>query len=128
MLGNTLTLYKARKDPKLAKTIASEMVVDGTIDRLSGPLLFAKLWMSVGLLTFCLLIVLFLWIGAVSHWTLAIPTLAFGGIIYVILRIWRGLDRGVEKISRIAKAELGQRVQAKGFPAKQTPREKLLEN
>ena len=120
MLGNILALYKARKDPILAKSVASEMVIDGTIDRLGWPLMIAKFWMGLGLLISIGLIVLFLWIGAVSHWTLGIPTLPFGGVIYAIIRIWRGLNRGVDKISHIAKMELNQRVQAIKLPSKQS--------
>jgi len=117
MLGNLLALFKARHDPELAKTIASEMVVDGTIDRISWPLLIAKFWMSLSLLGSFVLIALFLWVGTLSHWALAIPALFFGGLIYTIIRVWRGLNRGVEKISLIAKAELTKRAQAIKIPS-----------
>jgi len=117
MLGNLLALFKARHDPELAKTIASEMVVDGTIDRISWPLLIAKFWMSLSLFGSFVLIALFLWVGTLSHWAFAIPALFFGGLIYIIIRVWRGLNRGVEKISLIAKAELTKRAQAIKIPS-----------
>jgi hypothetical protein len=123
MLGNIVALYKARKDLSLAKTIASEMVVDGTIDRLGWPLMIAKLWMSLGLLILFGLILAFLWIGTASHWTLGTPILLFGGLGFAIIRVWRGLNRGVEKISHIAKTELNQRVQAMTLPSKQADKE-----
>ena len=117
MLGNLLALFKARNDPEVAKKIAAEMVVDGTIDRMNWPLVIAKSWMSLGLLGSFVLAALFLWIGAMSHWAFAIPALLFGGLIYVIIRIWRGLSQGVEKISLIAKAELTKRAQAIKIPS-----------
>ena len=124
MLGNLLALYKARKDPNLAKSIASEMVVDGTIDRFGWPLLIAKLWMGLGILGLSILTALFIWIGASSHWGFAAPALLFSGLIYVIIRVWRGLNRGVETIKRFAKSELNQRVQKMSFPQKRTESEK----
>ena len=127
MIGNILALYKARNDPALAKTIAAEMVVDGTIDRLGWPLVIAKLWVSVSLLLLCLLFALCLWLTGVSHWIFTIPSLFFGGMIYLIIRIWRGLNRGVGKISLIAKTELNQRVQAIGFPSKPVDRDETSE-
>ena len=128
MLGNILALYKARNDPNLAKTIATEMVVDGTIERIGWPLLIAKFWMSLGLLLLCLLFALCLWLTGISYWVFAIPALFFGGGIYLIIRIWRGLNRGVEKISYMAKTELNQRVQAVGFPSKRADREETPKN
>jgi hypothetical protein len=117
MLGNLLALFKARKDPKLAKSIASDMVIDGTIDRISWPLAIARFWMSLGLLGSLILTILFLWIGIISHWAFALPALFFGGIIYAIVRFWRGLNEGVERISQIAKTELKKRTETLEFPS-----------
>ena len=121
MLGNLLALFKARNDPKLAKSIASEMVIDGTIDRISWPLVIAKFWMGLALFGSLALTILLLWIGTISHWVFALPALIFGALIYLIIRIWRGLNRGVEKISQIAKTELKKRTEALKMPSKKTP-------
>lgn len=110
MIENAIALYRARKDPALAARIASEMVVDGAIERASWPLVIAKVWMSVALIILTLLTALFLWIGTLTHWTLAIPVFLFGGLIYLIVKIWRGLNRGKEKVTAIAKAQAGKQI------------------
>ena len=116
MLGDIIALFKARKDPALAKRIASDMIVDGAIDRASWSLAIAKFWMSVGIIALFILTALFLWIGIALHWTLAIPACLFGGLIYLIIRGWRGLNRGVETVTDLAKIELGKRVDAGKLP------------
>ena len=118
MLGDIIALFKARKDPALAKRIASDMIVNGAIDRASWPLMFAKLWMSVGIIGFCALAALFLWGGIAAHWTVAIPTLLFGGSAYLIIRIWRGINKGVQSVTELAKTELGRRAEAVKIPIK----------
>ena len=77
-----ITLFKARKDPVLAKRIASDMIVEGAIDRASWPLAIAKFWMSVGIIALTFIFGLFLWGGIAAHWTVAIPTLPAGGGSY----------------------------------------------
>jgi len=122
MLGHMISLFRARKDPALAKTIASEMIVDGAIDRASWPLWIAKFWMVAAILMLAGLAVLFLWIGFVTHWSLAIPSLLFGGLIYGVIRIWLGIDKGVEIVATLAKAELGKQAAKLQLPTpKQGP-------
>jgi len=118
MLGDMIALFKARKDLPLAKRIASEMIVDGAIDRASWPIVIAKFWMGVGIIALCILGCLFLGLGVATHWTLAIPVLLFGGGVYFIIRVWRGINKGVQAVTDLAKAELGNRVEAIKFPSK----------
>jgi len=120
MFGDMIALIKARKDPVLAKRIASDMFVDGAIDRASWPLTIAKLWMSVGILALAILTALFLWIGITVHWILAFPTILFVGLFYFIIRVWRGLNIGVQTVTELAKTEIDRRTNAS-----KTPRENL---
>lgn len=110
MIENTIALYRARKDPALAARIASEIAVDGAIERVSWPLIIVKFWMSVGLIILTLLTAMFLWIGTVTHWTLAIPIFLFGGLTYLIVKVWRGLNRGKDKVTAIAKAQAAKQM------------------
>lgn len=117
MIKDIFSLYKARKDAGLAKRIASEMIVDGVIDRASWPLAVAKFWLSLAIGVLTALILVFLVIGAFTHWTLAIPVFPLSGLIYGIIRIWRGANAGVERITRLAKQELGNRTAALKMPS-----------
>jgi cation transport ATPase len=114
MLGNMISLFKARKDPALAKQIASEMVVDGVIERAGWPVLVTKFWMAVVIFASALFAMLFLWAGIAGHWALALPAIIFGGLAYLVGRIWRGLNRGVETVSTLAKTELTKRTAGLG--------------
>jgi len=120
MLINMITLFKARKDPVLAKRIASDMIVEGAIDRASWPLAIAKFWMSIGIIALTFIFGLFLWGGIAAHWTVAIPTLPAGGLIYLIIGIWRGLNRGVQTVTDLAKTEIGKRAETLKMPSKST--------
>ena len=111
MIGQFIALYKARKDPELAKRIAGEMIVDGAIDRATWPLNIAKLWMTVGIALIVILIITFLLIGTFTHWTLAIPTLPLGAAIYGIIRLWRGINQGVDRVTAFMKSELSRRTE-----------------
>lgn len=111
MIRQFITLYRARNDATLAKQVASEMVVDGVIDRAGWPLGIVKFWMGVGIAVTSLLIMVFLLIASFSHWSLAIPVLPLGGIAYGIIRIWRGVNAGVERVIQLAKIELARRTE-----------------
>jgi hypothetical protein len=111
MIGRFIALYKARKDPALAKRIASEMIIDGAIDRVTWPLAVAKFWMIGGIAILIALITIFLLIGIFTHWTLAIPTLPLGGAVYGIILIWRGINEGVDRVTALIKNELGKRTE-----------------
>ena len=123
MLGDIVSLFKARKDSALAKRIASDMIVDGAIDRASWPLAIAKFWMGLGLILLGILSALLLWGAIATHWTVAIPILPFGGIAYLIIRIWRGLNKGVAAVTELAKTELGKRAASIKMPTR--PQETL---
>lgn len=118
MIGQLISLFKARKDPAAAKLIASEMIIDGAIDRASWPLLIAKLWMGGAILVCFIITVLILLAANASHSAVAIAALPTSGLIYMIIRIWRGLNQGVETVSQYAKAELGARTAAIGMPSR----------
>ena len=109
MIRQFIALYRAREDSELAKRIASEMIVDGAIDKASWPLVIAKFWMSVGIAMLTALILLLLLIGTASHWTVAIPALPLAALIYGIVRLWRGINAGVERVTHFAKTKLGNR-------------------
>jgi len=111
MIGQFIALYKARKDPALAKRIASEIVVDGAIERVTWPLTVAKFWMVIGIALLVASLAAFLLIGTLTHWTLAIPTLPLGGAIYGIIRIWRGVNEGVDRVTTLIKSELSMRIE-----------------
>lgn len=109
MIRKIIALYRARNNSPLAKRLAGEMIIEGTIDRASWPLTIAKFWISIGILVISGLILAFLLIGTVTHWSLAIPVLPLGAAIYALIRIWRGFNAGVEYVTALAKAELGKR-------------------
>ena len=109
MIGQFIALFRARKDLDLAKGLAGEMIVDGVIGRVGWPLTVAKLWMSVGIISLSGLVLLLLTIGSVTHWTLAIPALPLGGGVYGIIRLWRGINVGVDHVTRLAKIEISNR-------------------
>ena len=118
MIGNIAALFKARKDAELAKRIASEMAIDGAVEHFGWPIVIAKFWMGVAIFGLLALTALVIWLAVISHWSVAISALLFGGIIYVIIRLWRGLNLGVERVTTLAKAELTQQVSAIQLPAK----------
>ena len=109
MLGQFISLYKARKDPALAKRIASEMVVDGVIERASWPIVIAIVVMAVMI---CALLTL----AATTHWSVGIIALPLAGVIYAIVKLWRGVNAGVEHVSDLAKAEIKKRTSKLGHP------------
>lgn len=127
MIRNTIALFKARKDPDLAKQIASDMIVEGAIDRASWPLWIAKLWMILGIAVLVLMIVVLFWLGTLSHWTVAIPALPLAGIIYLIMRIWGGINTGLDKVTELAKTELSQRVKTVRLPTKEIEQPQSLD-
>ena len=120
MIRQFTALYRARKDPKLAKRLASEMIVDGAIDKASWPIVIAKCWMSAGIVVIMALILMFLLIGMASHWILAIPTLPLAAIIYGIVRLWRGINAGAELVRQLVRTELGDRAEALIIPSRKT--------
>ena len=109
MIGQFIALYRARKDPILAKRLAGEILVDGVIGRISWPLTFAKFWMAVGIVGLFVILALLLTLGFASHWTFIIPALPIAAGIYGILKIWRGLNAGVNQVTKIAKQEVNNR-------------------
>jgi len=117
MIGQFIALYKARKDSSFAKRLASEMIVDGVIGRAGWPLTIAKFWMTIGIIALTALVLLFLTLGTLTHWTLAIPALLFGGGVYGIVKLWRGVNAGVEHVTELAKTELGNRAASLTVPS-----------
>ena len=109
MIGQFISLYRARKDPALAKRIASEMVVEGVIERASWPIVIAKLWLGVGIAVMAVVICALLALAATTHWSVAIVTLPLVGAIYAIVKLWRGVNAGIEHVSNLAKTELHKR-------------------
>lgn len=120
MLGDMIALFNARKDFTLAKRIASDMVVNNTIDRASWPIAIAKFWMGIGLIALSFLAALFLWLGIMTHWALAIPAILFIGAGYLIIRLWRGLNTGLQTVRKIALTEVGKRMDAIQLPMNAT--------
>lgn len=114
MIFDAIKLFKARKDSELAKQIASEMIVDGAIEKLGYPITIAKLLMAGAIILLGVFIIGFLWVGIKFHWTAAIPAPLFGGIIYGIIRLWGGLNKGVQIVTDRAKLELGDRASSMG--------------
>ena len=78
-----IKLYKARKDPKIAAQIASELAVDGAIDYASWPIRFAKFWMAIGIGCLIILSGLCFLSGFVFHWSFALPSTLFITIIWL---------------------------------------------
>ena len=109
MIGQLISLYRARKDPGLAKRIASEMVVEGVIERASWPIVIAKFWLGIAIAVMAVLICALLALAATTHWSLGVVTLPLGGVIYAIVRLWRGVNAGIEHVSNLAKTEIHKR-------------------
>ena len=109
MIGQLISLYRARKDPGLAKRIASEMVVEGVIERASWPIVIAKFWLGIAIAVMAVLICSLLALAPTTHWSLGVVTLPLGGVIYAIVRLWRGVNAGVEHVSNLAKTEIQKR-------------------
>ena len=116
MLGQFISLYNARKDPTLAKRIASEMIVEGAIERASWPIVIAKFWLAIAIAIMGVVICTLLALAATTHWSVGIIALPFGGVIYVIVKLWRGVNAGIEYVSDLAKAELQKRTSRVGKP------------
>ena len=119
MIGHLISLYKARKDPALAKDIASEMVVEGVIERVSWPIVIAKFWLAIAVAVIAVLICALLVLAGTFHWSFAIFTLPLRGIIYAIVRLWRGVNAGTEYVGSLAKAELRKRTSQTEKPESQ---------
>lgn len=106
MIGNAIALFRARKNPAVAATLARDMLVDGALERASFPLSIAKFWLSVGIFICAILASLILWGAAVTHEWLALPAALPLGLIYACVRIWRGMDAGKAKVVALAKAQV----------------------
>ena len=119
MIGHLISLYKARKDPALAKHIASEMVVEGVIERVSWPIVIAKFWLAIAIAVLAVLICALLVLAGTFHWSFAILALPLGGVIYAIVRLWRGVNAGTEYVASLAKAELLKRTSQTEKPENQ---------
>jgi len=126
MLSNITALFKARRDPALAAKLAREIVVDGAIDRATWPLAIAKFWMGLALFGLTLLAGLII-MGAMatSKWV-ALPAILPLGMIYLIIRLWQGLDRGKARVVALAKAqaEAAHQLLEARFSANETPTDK----
>ena len=116
MIGQLISLYRARKDPALAKRIASEMVVDGVIERASWPIVVAKFWLGIAIAVMAVVICALLALAVTTHWSVGIVTLPLGGVIYAIVKLWRGVNAGVEHVSDLAKTEIQKRTSRVGKP------------
>jgi len=110
-------LYKARKDPRLAAQIASELAVDGAVEYASWPIRFAKFWMAIGIAILAILSLICLWSALAFHWSIALFSLLFAAIIYGLIRIWRGLNSGRERITQLAKDRLATQVMNINIPS-----------
>lgn len=111
MIEPIIKLYKARKDPKIAAQIASELAVDGAIDYASWPIRFAKFWMAIGIGCLIILTTLCLWSGFAFHWSIALPSILFIFVIYGLIRIWSGLNFGRERITQLAKNKIKSNIE-----------------
>lgn len=109
MIGQFISLYKARKDLTLAKSIAGEMILDGVIERASWPIAIAKVWLSVAVVVLAILMCALLALALSTHWSVALLALPLGGAIYAIATLWRGVNAGIEQVSKLAKTELRKR-------------------
>ncbi len=110
MFNTAIKLFKARNDRALASQIAGEFAVDGAVEYASWPIRIAKFWMAVALIVLTLFTLLFLWLASVSHWSVALPTVLSGGLIYGIIRIWRGINAGVERVSEMTKLSVSNQL------------------
>ena len=117
MIEPIIKLYKARKDPKIAAQIASELAVDGAIDYASWPIRFAKFWMAIGIGLLIILSGLCFLSGFVFHWSFALPSTLFIAIIYGLIRIWRGLNIGRERVTQLAKKQIDSQIEKFNIPA-----------
>ena len=116
MLGQFISLYNARKDPTLAKRIASEMIVEGAIERASWPIVIAKFWLAIAIAIMGVVICALLALAVTTHWSVGIVTLPLGGVIYAIVKLWRGVNAGVEHVSDLAKTEIQKRTSREDDP------------
>ena len=118
MIGQLISLYKTRKDLALAKLIAREMVVEGVIERASWPIVVAKFWLGIKVALMAVVICALLALAATTHWSLVIVALPFGGVVFAIVRLWRGVNAGIEHVSDLAKTEIQKRTSGmKNTPA-----------
>jgi uncharacterized membrane protein YhhN len=125
MIGNTIALFRARRDPALAAGLARELVVEGAMERASFPLTIAKFWMGLALFALTVLAGIFLWGGIAGHWTVALPAILPVGVIVLIVRIWRGLDRGKARVLAFAQAQSAVGVEnIKARLSRETPPDK----
>ena len=105
MLSKIYALYRARKDSTLAARLARELVVEGALERASWPLAIAKFWMGLIGLGLTVLAALSLWGALALHRSFAIFAVPFVGLIYVIVRVWRGLEAGKETVLELAQLQ-----------------------
>jgi hypothetical protein len=106
MFKQSIALFRARNDSTLAKAVAADMIVDGAIGRFGWPITLAKLWMCVALAALIPLAALLLWLGFAGHWAFALPSIIPLGLSYLILKLWRGINRGLDSVTILAKSEL----------------------
>ena len=116
MIGQFISLYKARKDPALAKRIASEMIVEGAIERASWPIVIVKFWLGIAIAVMGVVICALLALAATTHWSVGIIAFPLGGVIYAIVKLWRGVNGGIEYVSDLAKTEIKKRTSKLGHP------------
>ena len=105
---------RARRDPALAKRIAGEMIVEGAIERGSAPIVIAKFWLGIAIFAMGIVICAFLALAATTHWGFAILALPFVGAVYAIVKLWRGVNAGIEHVSNLAKTEIHKRTPVDG--------------
>ncbi|GGX61336.1 hypothetical protein GCM10011309_09110 [Litorimonas cladophorae] len=106
MFKQSIALFRARNDSTLAKAVAADIIVDGAIGRFGWPITLAKFWMCVALLASILLAALLLWLGLAGHWAFWFPSVIPLGLSYLILRLWRGINLGLDRVSSLAKSQL----------------------
>lgn len=103
MIGDIIEIFKARKDPALAAKLGARFASGVAIERLSWPLMIAKFWMGVAILVCVILTGLLAYSAYQFGWGFLMPLLLPAGAAYGFIRIWRGLNKGIERVKTAAQ-------------------------
>ena len=103
MIGDIIEIFKARKNPALATKLGARFATGAAIERLGWPLAIAKFWMALAGLICSVIICGLLYLTFTVAQGFIWPALLPAGLLYVIFRIWTGIDKGLDRVKLAAQ-------------------------
>ncbi|WP_409432106.1 hypothetical protein ACJ3XI_07745 [Litorimonas sp. RW-G-Af-16] len=104
MILDLINIFKARRDPVLAAKLGGQFATEQALDKFSWPLIIVKFWLGLAGLICAALIIMFIYAAYKLGWAAALPAFIPAAVIYLIVKIWRGINTGLERVKAVAQS------------------------